>query len=417
VSVSSDDDIDGLSDHKLLTLPGNRFESSNAISLVSRIDRLVAESLSIHNDSVYALPLYRNVKLQRDRTQEARNRELEQASDREIRLSLRRPEQQEIVRFQNAMDDFIIEETDLLGKVQDLKFQIEQQSRYLDSQTLKVDGRAVYLNGDHFVDENGNRLSESDEREAQRQLLLHPDAATWQQKLRIDELREEIKQTEEQIQSHIEQGHRDRDDAPALTPEQRKQAEEDAKKHAGDDKHRVGGISGKVGASAGDALTKELPFVLQPGGSGKGPPSGIVAAAPPELKDLPIKGTGAKPELPLAVAGSAISRLVDDAPSNNNHEIVEIKPNQAQSNRTTSYACGVLATTGKGDLSGSFGAAIAGQVDSSPKAQMASVDADSDKKGLGTTFAAAVTPTNVETVKTADLKVTPSLSPRQAATA
>lgn len=393
MSDPTDNDLQSLSDDALVNMPAAAFGDRHATSLMARIDRILLQSLSEQVESIYVLPLFRNQKLQRVRDHEEQDaaRERERATDGHDRFY--REERVEIAHFQFVMDEIIRDENELLRRAQELKAEIEQQSKELDSRTLMVDGRKVYLNGDHCVDEDGNRLNEQDEAKAREQLRLRPNAATWEQKQRIDELRVEAGETEQQIREHAGQSQRARDEAPAMTAEKRQQSEDEARRNRDSDKDRVRELGGKVGASAADAISNNLSFVTQPGGAGKSLNGAFAVAAPP-LKELPAKDTGGKGssfgEGAVAV-GRAVSDLVIPLKSFDGDAIASTEKKETVE-RSSSYASTVLPTTGKGDLSDAFGTAIVATADKLPLPDTASAKATQDKSPLATEFAAVVTP-------------------------
>src|SRR6185295_10883953 len=152
----SDDDIEDLSGEKLIGMPAGAFGSGNAAAIRDRVDRLLEDSLTEQNESVYVVPLYLNVRLQRDRDRDQRDLQRERETEKGDRKRLSREEQQDIERFQLEMDHIIESEKDLLAKVHDLDGRIEEMGRQLDARTVKINGHGVYRDGDHFVDENGN---------------------------------------------------------------------------------------------------------------------------------------------------------------------------------------------------------------------------------------------------------------------
>ena len=212
-------------DDELVGLPVNAIPADDAALFQSRIARLQEDLLTYDSTLESDLPYFMDPRfalLQREKEKAQQ----QQDHDKDQTARHRLEQEETLENYQSRMDNYIGQEKALQAQANNLKEQVAEQRRLLDARTIKVNGQSVYLDGDHFVDANGNRLSEADEKNAQGQLKDHPDAATYEQKKKLDELDARVQQQDQNVRDHTAQAQQDRDNGANMSPEERKAAED-----------------------------------------------------------------------------------------------------------------------------------------------------------------------------------------------
>jgi hypothetical protein len=351
------------------------------------------------------------------------------------------------------MDRHIQAQQSALDSIKADQEELARMRKELDEHTLVVGGRKVYRDGDHFVDENGERLNDKDEAEAQRLLKLYPDAATIDLQRQLRNAEDVNAAAAQTVGSNIKTDEAAK--AGAQTSDQRRAAET----KAGDHEIQAGGAakqSHDAKGAIGDAMTKAFSASPSAGPVGKVFGGDVTAASPgksnpvamqvdpslpsgggtKELIDrvLFLKPTTVEHGNELGQSNGRGAVVADALPPKGNTSVDVDKGNPKQihgdvvseqavaSNKAatwtearalmnqkvslTSYASTLSPTPGKGDLTSSFDAALI-NIDQ-PQTASADADAKVDKSPLSTEFAAVVTPSVGTSDQTTDDKVTPA---------
>jgi hypothetical protein len=170
----ADDDIETMSEDKLLSLPSSSVPPGLLTLLWSR-----------HADILH------------QRSFDEYNLELSGASSRRWMLypglsaadRRRIEEEEQRRRYEDAMRDFQRRSDRLLADIEFREREIEKRRQDIEERALRLhDGRRVYFDGAGYRDETGRVLSGSEATEAEGLHREHPDAPTWQKRQKtIDE--------------------------------------------------------------------------------------------------------------------------------------------------------------------------------------------------------------------------------------
>ena len=194
------DDHD-LTDDELLTMPGEEippgrlsefFTRRSAVAWQRGMDELLLE---LSGNSGHHFLIFPDqdprVKQQREEAERRRHQEYEQ-----------------------AMREITAREDRLLVQIEQQQREIEKREQEIDERAIKLhDGRRAYVNGDGYVDGQGNELRGADHDEARAEHAKNPNAATAQEKAEADTQWNELDKLKHDIQQH----RQDREQAGAST--------------------------------------------------------------------------------------------------------------------------------------------------------------------------------------------------------
>lgn len=164
----AEDDIETMSEDKLLSLPSGSVPSGLLTLLWSR-----------HADILH------------QRSFDEYNLELSGASSRRFMLypgqsadeKRRIEEQEQRRRYEEAMLDIQRRSDRLLADIEFREREIEKHRQEIEDRALRLhDGRRVYFDGNGYRDETGRVLARSDATEAEGLHRARPDAPTWQER-------------------------------------------------------------------------------------------------------------------------------------------------------------------------------------------------------------------------------------------
>ena len=182
--TGADDDIETMSEDKLLSLPSGSVPPGLLTLLWSR-----------HADIVH------------QRSFDEYNLELSGASSRRWMLypgqsaeDKRRIEEEERRRYNEAMLDIQRRSDRLLAGIEFREKEIEKRQQEIEERALRLhDGRRVYFDGTGYRDETGRVLAGSDASEAEVLHREHPDAPTWQERQKTIDERDEMERLRQKV--------------------------------------------------------------------------------------------------------------------------------------------------------------------------------------------------------------------------
>ncbi len=112
----------------------------------------------------------------------------------------RQSEEEAQRRAAQEMQDYFARSDRLLARIDEQERIIGKRRHEIEENALKLhDGRRVYVDGNHYRDENGNFLQGSARDEAAELHSGHPQASTWQQKRDIDDRYAEAKRLRQKV--------------------------------------------------------------------------------------------------------------------------------------------------------------------------------------------------------------------------
>ncbi|HTK84764.1 MAG TPA: hypothetical protein VL625_06725 [Patescibacteria group bacterium] len=315
MTSSKDDTIDALSDEQILNLPSTSLSAEQAVKLAQRLAEIEEDSLWGDDPAFHGLPLFRNLRWQREREKERREKEIEDQRHEELKRSKHGLEKHE---FQDIMLQVVVHFRDVAKRACRwgtalLAREIEIRSRAI---TLG-DGTRVYVDGSGFVDEQGRELTDSSAI-AEAQAKKKPNSATSHE-LQVAARAHALADKEITIEQQASQGARDAEDkrktGGQMTPPERTVTAASAGEHA-DDLGRAQSSTEQQAKelmnwnTASLAAGAALPGVIHGGGAPATPPEipackgcGILndvgnafAAAIDSTKTTQTKTSGLRPE-------------------------------------------------------------------------------------------------------------------------
>jgi len=181
----ADDDIETMSEDKLLSLPSGSVPPGLLTLLWSR-----------HADILH------------QRSFDEYNLELSGASSRRWMLypgqsaeeKRRIEEELERRRYDEAMLDIQRRSDRLLADIEFREKEIAKRQQEIEDRALRLhDGRRVYFDGSGYRDETGQVLAGSDASEAEVLHREHPDAPTWQERQKTIDERDEMERLRQKV--------------------------------------------------------------------------------------------------------------------------------------------------------------------------------------------------------------------------
>lgn len=116
--------------------------------------------------------------------------------------------------YEQALREISEREDRLLARIEEQQLIVEKHRQEIDERAIKLhDGRRAYVDGDGYVDGEGNELRGADHDEARAEHAKNPNAATAQEKAEADRQWNELDKLKHDIQQH----RQDRDQAGAST--------------------------------------------------------------------------------------------------------------------------------------------------------------------------------------------------------
>lgn len=156
---SKDDLLETLPDEKIIDLPSTSVSAEQAVELQRRIAELDEDSLWEDDPEFHGLPLFRNLRLQREKDQERKEK------DAEVRRndSKRSKQALEDNEFQVLMTKFVINFGAVAKRACRCGAVLLLQELEIRSRAIVLDdGCRVYVDGSNFIDEKGERLDDPD---------------------------------------------------------------------------------------------------------------------------------------------------------------------------------------------------------------------------------------------------------------
>jgi hypothetical protein len=200
------DDHD-LTDDELLTLPGDEippgrlsefFTRRAAVVYQRNMDELMLE-LSGNSGHHFLIFPDQDPRVKQRREEEERRRHQE---------------------YGEALREITAREDRLLVQIEQRQREIEKREQEIDERTIRLhDGRRAYVNGDGYVDGQGNELRGADHDEARAEHAKNPNAATAQEKAEADRQWSELDKLKHDIQQH----QQNREQAGASTDQKHEQ--------------------------------------------------------------------------------------------------------------------------------------------------------------------------------------------------
>jgi hypothetical protein len=88
----------------------------------------------------------------------------------------------------------------LLEQIEEQQRELEKRREEIEGKALRLhDGRRVYVDGDHYRDEQGRVLTGADEAEARSLHRDHPDASTWEDRRQAERKADELKRLRQKV--------------------------------------------------------------------------------------------------------------------------------------------------------------------------------------------------------------------------
>jgi hypothetical protein len=207
-----DEDIDALSEDKLLALPEAnvalanlpKLRSLHAIAIQKRNADELARELTGASTSHRMLGYDPEKRKQEERDQENRHR-------RHL---------QELRDYEQAMQEVREREDHLLARIDAEERRLEKQRKEIEDNAIRLtDGRRVYVDGQTYRDEQGREVLGVDRDEAAEQHREKPQASTWDQWSNTHEQLEE----EARIKREIEARRAQRETGDKLGEDERQE--------------------------------------------------------------------------------------------------------------------------------------------------------------------------------------------------
>ncbi|HEX5228113.1 MAG TPA: hypothetical protein VFW44_10400 [Bryobacteraceae bacterium] len=206
--TGADDDIETMSEDKLLSLPSGSVPPGLLTLLWSRhADILHQRSFDEYNLELSGVSSRRWMLYPGQSAEEKRRIEEEEACR----------------RYAEAMLDVQSRSDRLLADIEIREKEIEKRQQEIEDRALKLhDGRRVYFDGSGYRDETGRALAGSDATEAEVLHRERPDAPTWQERQKTIDERDEMERLREKVLKEQQQAQEGGQDLSAEAMEQRR---------------------------------------------------------------------------------------------------------------------------------------------------------------------------------------------------
>jgi hypothetical protein len=187
MSTPTEDDLDGLPEGELLTLPEGSIAPGWLSEFFARRAALIHQqdsnelALELSGDSSLHLMIFRDM----DPKEKRRRKEEE---DRRRLLV-----EQELQEYRDRSDR-------LLARIEQQQIVVEKHRKEIEDNALKLhDGRRVYVDGNQYRDEQGRMLEGRDRDEAAALHNEKPNASTWQDRQTTIEQADELKRLKQKV--------------------------------------------------------------------------------------------------------------------------------------------------------------------------------------------------------------------------
>jgi hypothetical protein len=187
MSEPEEDDLDGLPEGGLLTLPEGSIAPGWLTEFFARRTALIQQqdsnelALELSGDSSLNLMIFRDMD-----PKEKRRRKEEEDCRRLLA-------EQELQEYRDGSDR-------LLARIEQEQLVVEKRRQEIEDNALKLhDGRRIYVDGNQYRDEQGRVLEGRDRDEAAALHYQKPNASTWQDRQTTIEQADELKRLKQKV--------------------------------------------------------------------------------------------------------------------------------------------------------------------------------------------------------------------------
>jgi hypothetical protein len=196
MSTPTEDDLDGLPEGELLTLPDGAIPQGWLSEFFTRRAALIHQrdgnelALELSGDSTLHLMIFRDMD----------PREKRRRKDEEDRRRLMA--EQDLQEYRERSDR-------LLVRIEQQQIAVEKRRKEIEDNALKLhDGRRVYVDGNQFRDEQGRVLEGRDRDEAAEFHSHNPNASTWQDRQKTIAEADELARLKQKVLSDRQEAER-----------------------------------------------------------------------------------------------------------------------------------------------------------------------------------------------------------------